>query len=57
MVETAPALVEVYCEPYMNMEVVKMIGTTFGLFALVLAFACFLLGMIIAHEIYVNLDK
>ncbi len=57
MVETAPFMIEYLCEPYVNYSAVKLIGTSFGLFSLILALGCFALGLFVCHQIHCNLEK
>lgn len=57
MVETAPFMVEYLCEEYVNYSAVKLIGTSFGLFSLVLALGCFALGLFVCHQIHRNFEK
>ena len=57
MVETAPFMIEYLCEPYVNYSAVKLIGTSFGLFSLILALGCFALGLFVCRQIHCNLEK
>lgn len=44
MVESAPLFIEYWAEGYVNFAAVKMFGSAFGLFSIVLAALSFFLG-------------